>query len=1541
MSLEPEGQLQDILRDIRSIRVAGTNQIKNPHQFVLLLTLVDILESNPNAENRFHFAAELQSRFLGTWRKYLNAEPAYAADALQFPYYHLSSSGLWILTPRPEARERFQTYADKNNEMRFTARRIRETIEYGSLREDLISALRDQGARNTIRKVLIELIAKATSNSPQGHSVPSRSRFEHEGHAIQIILERLQSAQLGSAVGNFEVFDANTNDYYECDLIVVCAFGVFVTELKHWTGRIQVAPRSWLINGSQHRPDPHASNRFKCKVLRGIYRHSFNIFPDLWFESVVVLTNPEAEVTDDSPTKTDQHNPTFASINRFIDFLRYRQTQATGPLLNFEQIKAVVAKFESLRVRDHVKGYNFPGYEVVERLTQREDLVELIVRPTEGRRRNLQRFRAFCPPLNVKPDDRARFLRKANNTLDALAKAGEHPNLLRVWNVPNEFGHVIEGSEWSEEGTLADLLDRSPGGVSWEEALPLVRGMLEGLVVVHKQAVIHRMLKPENVLLCGVVPRLMNFDLAYQLEENHVTVIPDVSLITPNPYIAPEVYLKREPSEATDLFSVGVILFELLTGRTPFKASADLATTGGLLQDAHFKGLPKTIPDIALQVIRTLVQTEPDKRFQRAEEVLELLAPVKAVEQTPLPSNRELGQGETYDLFQIEALHARGGHSQIYRAIRGSQQERVALKVFNADVSQDRARAELRAAQAIDSPYAERVESLGHWRGERFFLAMNLVDGPSLRQEIQAKRLPVAERFVEVAQALLQAVRQLHGRTVDGKPAALLHNDIKPDNILLRAENHPVLIDFGVASAPGVATYVGTEGYVAPDLRNGADLEFCPNGDLFALGVTLFEWLYGVTPYETTIVGASCRDVSNRRDQPLPLPLHQWLVEAVATTKAKRFASADDMLQSLTQAWVAARTPALSPEPLPVPEPTPIETTVPEVILGGGGSCGGKEDIGGVFSGNPFLAYLNSLHNTTGSNENALAEAQARSRYFTVIHVRSAVAEFARKQITGSERRHILLTGHAGDGKSTIGLELFKTLKGLPMERPLDVPWKAVEEIHLPGKPPITMVKDMSELSAADRLSILTRACSNTPERLFIISNTGTLLETFRAMTKGAGQWSELEHSLLEALSANPPSSLTRSAGIFDVVNLVQVDNLNTALDIFQRMLDEKAWGPCLSQPCQQACPVYRNVRLLRENWPLIRERVGAVYRRLFEYGDRLTLRQMTAHLAYAITSGLSCQDVFGHSLQPISRPITDFLFFNRFWGEGATGFDDRSLQLKAVRALKRVGVGRQLLPTLERKLWMRDEDEPLPTIPTDLQPVFLSLRQLGRKLAHVEGMQPDQGRAQTRRLLFFFGQFQQPEVAREYLATFLNSRMLPEFAAWQSAGGKISNIDRDRLLKNVLHVLQEHFAGLHLPEEVSSLDGDLYITLNRRGREIRQSAQVVLARLSRSDFKLQLVEKAWPGVSCRFELLLTESHTGKQLKLELPFLDFVMQRHTGDIASSIKAGYLDRLERFKAQLLNSHGGSADQEMMLVRLQTNHRFATQKFALNDGVLEVL
>ncbi len=896
----------EFLKDVTDL--ANDPATTKPHRLLAVLAVLTGLKQGRLRDNRIFFDTTFRQLFSTLFVKYAASTNR---DRPLAPFFHLRTTGFWKLAPLP-GMETELARTESVGGPGALARLVSHAYLDEDLYEELTEGKQLDYVLTTAEAILQRWVAgRNTVGSQPSEMSPaaggSISRFPHEAESLRAICSLLQSATLGDGIPTLEVYDRATNDYYECDLIAICGFGIFVTELKHWTGCIEVGARTWRINGSQYRPDPHASNRFKSKILRGIYRHAFPTLPDLWFESVVVLTNPEAAVVNASSTNTDQHNPTFAGIHRFMDFLRYRQAQYASRTLSPEQIKAVAAKFESLRVLDRIKGYNFPGYEVVDRLTQREDLIELIVRSTTGRRRNLQRFRIFSPPLKAPPAERERFLRKANNTLDALAKAGEHPNLLRVWSVPHECGQVIEGSEWSEEGTLADLLDHFPRGMPWEQALPLVHGILAGLAVVHQQAVIHRMLKPENVLICGAIPRLMNFDLAYQLEENHVTVIPDASVIKPNPYTAPEVFLKQEPSEATDLFSVGVILFELLTGHPPFSASADLAATGGQLPPRQLDLLAPPIPDLARQIVHALVQTAPEKRFQRVEQVLELLAPAKPAAPAPLLPNRQLSPGETHDLFEIEALHAQGGHAQIYRAIRGSQQERVALKVFNADVSQDRARAELSAAQAINSPYAVRVESLGHWKNERFFLVQNLIEGPSLRNEIREGKHPTQDRFIEVAQALLQALAQLHGRKADGHPAPVLHNDIKPDNVLLRAANHPVLIDFGVASPPGVATYVGTEGYVAPDLRNGADLEFCPSGDLFALGTTLFEWFYGLRPYETPVVGAACRDVAGLRSEPVPSPIHDWLVHAVATTKPQRFSDADEMLRGLTQAWVEAR----------------------------------------------------------------------------------------------------------------------------------------------------------------------------------------------------------------------------------------------------------------------------------------------------------------------------------------------------------------------------------------------------------------------------------------------------------------------------------------------------------------------------------------------------------------------------------------------------------------------------------------------------------
>ena len=151
------------------------------------------------------------------------------------------------------------------------------------------------------------------------------------------------------------------------------------------------------------------------------------------------------------------------------------------------------------------------------------------------------------------------------------------------------------------------------------------------------------------------------------------------------------------------------------------------------------------------------------------------------------------------------------------------------------------------------------------------------------------------------------------------------------------------------------------------------------------------------------------------------------------------------------------------------------------------------------------------------------------------------------------------------------------------------------------------------------------------------------------------------------------------------------------------------------------------------------------------------------------------------------------------------------------------------------------------------------------------------------------------------------------------------------------MHVLQEHFTGVRLPEGASS-DHYLFITLNRNSHDVRQSAQVVLARYPEDDFQIRLytIDNAAGGI--RRELVLE----GRQLSLplSLPFLDYVMLRNRGEIGKALQASYVDRLERFKGQLIRHATSRRTDDIMLVRLRTNHTFRRQIFAVREGRLEV-
>lgn len=184
---------------------------------------------------------------------------------------------------------------------------------------------------------------------------------------------------------------------------------------------------------------------------------------------------------------------------------------------------------------------------------------------------------------------------------------------------------------------------------------------------------------------------------------------------------------------------------------------------------------------------------------------------------------------------------------------------------------------------------------------------------------------------------------------------------------------------------------------------------------------------------------------------------------------------------------------------------------------------------------------------------------------------------------------------------------------------------------------------------------------------------------------------------------------------------------------------------------------------------------------------------------------------------------------------------------------------------------------------------------------------------------------------------------MLLDFVRWQEqAGEALSRRETNTLHRRVVHVLQEHFTGVRLPEGTPP-DRHLFVTLNRHSHDVRQSAQVVLARYPEDEFRIVLHTRDNPAGGIRRELFFEGPPSGKvplTLPLSLPFLDYVMLRNRGELGEVLQTSYVDRLERFKGQIIRGASGRRTDDIMLVRLRTNHTFRRQIFAVREGRLEV-
>jgi len=288
---------------------------------------------------------------------------------------------------------------------------------------------------------------------------------------------------------------------------------------------------------------------------------------------------------------------------------------------------------------------------------------------------------------------------------------------------------------------------------------------------------------------------------------------------------------------------------------------------------------------------------------------------------TPTPSHA----GQVLDgKYRLDALIAEGGMGAVCRATHGMLGKRVAIKLIRSAIVASpeivrRFQREARAATALNHPNIVSVYDLGQTPEGTLYIAMEYIDGPSLKALIQSGRAIPVMRTIAILRQVASALATAHRHNI-------VHRDLKPHNIMLAegpdGSEVAKLVDFGIAKTFDESTQLtsagsalGTPYYMSPEQIEGRTVD--ARSDIYALGIIFYEMLVGEVPFADQSTPAVL--VKQLRERPIPPSLKNAAVppalEAIALRclekdPEQRFQTADAFAAALNEAAVAVSAPA-------------------------------------------------------------------------------------------------------------------------------------------------------------------------------------------------------------------------------------------------------------------------------------------------------------------------------------------------------------------------------------------------------------------------------------------------------------------------------------------------------------------------------------------------------------------------------------------------------------------------------------------------------
>jgi serine/threonine-protein kinase len=231
-------------------------------------------------------------------------------------------------------------------------------------------------------------------------------------------------------------------------------------------------------------------------------------------------------------------------------------------------------------------------------------------------------IKTLADHLAADPGVVERFMREARS-MASLSDA----HIVPIYLVGEDKGLPYFAMEFVEGESVADRLKRE-GRLAAVEARRIVLQAAQGLAVAHEQGVIHRDIKPANLLIAkrGVI-KVADFGIALAASDMHQKLTGTGQLVGTPGYLSPEVCLGKPTDARSDIFSLGVVLFEMLTGRMPFLDESPLGLMLSVVQSnmPDVRELAADVDEYSVQILEGMVAKDPEARYQNCEALIEAL----------------------------------------------------------------------------------------------------------------------------------------------------------------------------------------------------------------------------------------------------------------------------------------------------------------------------------------------------------------------------------------------------------------------------------------------------------------------------------------------------------------------------------------------------------------------------------------------------------------------------------------------------------------------------------------------------------------------------------------------------------------------------------------------------------------------------------------------------------------------------------------------------------------------------------------------------